>query len=88
MTKDLLTNTVELRNKIDNHSEQLPYKSGLLKTLIDIEKVLSNQPLDLDKLGNDEFGIFRMVTDNLSLEDGSIGEELLSFLKKSIFFVK
>ena len=88
MTKDLLIDTVDLRNKIDTYSEQLPYKSGLLKTLIDIEEVLSTQPLDLDRLGKDEFGIFRMVTDNSSLEDSSIGKELLSLLKNSIFFVK
>ena len=86
MTKDLLIDTVELRKKIDNHSDQLPYKSGLLKTLVDIEKVLSSEPLDLDRLGKDEFGIFRMVTDNSSLEDSAIGKELLALLKKFHLF--
>jgi hypothetical protein len=86
MTKDMLIDTVELRKKIDNSSEQSPYRSGLLKTLIDIESVLSTQPLDLDRLSKDEFGIFRMVTDNSSLEDSSIGKELLSLLKKFHLF--
>jgi hypothetical protein len=80
MTKALLANAVELRKKIDNHPE-LPYRSGLLKTLIDIEKILSSQPLDLDELSEDEFGIFRMVTDNSSLENNDIGKELMSLLK-------
>jgi hypothetical protein len=80
MIKVLLANAVELRTKIDSHPE-LPYRSGLLKTLIDIEKILSSQPLDLDELSEDEFGIFRMVTDNSSLENSDIGKELMSLLK-------
>jgi hypothetical protein len=86
LIKDLLTDAVELRKKIDDYPEQLAYRSGLLKTLIDIEKVLSSQPLDLDRLSKDEFGIFRMVTDNSSLEDSSIGKELLSLLKNFHLF--
>jgi hypothetical protein len=85
MTKVLLANAVELRKEIDSHPE-LPYRSGLLKTLIDIEMILSNQPLDLDRLSKDEFGIFRMVTDNSSLEESSIGKELTSLLKKFHLF--
>jgi hypothetical protein len=86
MTEDLLTNIVELRKKIDSYPEQIPYRSGLIKTLIDIEKVLSSQPLNLDRLSKDEFGIFRMVTDNSSLEDSFIGKELMSILKKFYHF--
>lgn len=86
ITEDLLINTVELRKKLENHPEQIPYKRGLIKTLLDIERVLSSQPLDLDRLGKDEFGIFRMVTDSSSLEDSSTGKELMSFLKKFYYF--
>jgi hypothetical protein len=85
MAKVLLANAIELREKIENLQE-LPYRSGLLKALIDIEKILSNQPLDLDRLSKDEFGIFRMVTDNSSLEESSIGKELMSLLKKLHLF--
>ena len=53
---------------------------------MDIEKILSSQPLDLDKLGKDEFGIFRMVTDSSSLENGAIGKELMSLLNNFYLF--
>ena len=49
-----------------------------------MEKVLSSQPLDLDRLGKDEFGIFRLVTDGPG--DSVIEQELLSLLKKFHLF--
>ena len=82
LTKDLLSNTVELRKKIENQSEQIAYSKSLIKTLVDIEEILTSQPLDATRLSKDEFGVFRMVTDNASLEDSSIGKELMSLLKK------
>ena len=50
-----------------------------IKILRDMEKVLSSQPLDLDRLGKDEFGIFRLVTDGPG--DSPIEQELMSLLK-------
>lgn len=86
MINELLKHTIELRRTIENSAEHISYKSGLIKVLMDIEKILSSQPLDLDKLGKDEFGIFRMVTDSSSLENGAIGKELMSLLNNFYLF--
>jgi hypothetical protein len=75
-------NAAELRRKLENQPEQMPYRKSLLKVLTDIEALLSNQPLDLIRLSKAEFGIFRMVTDSKSLEESSTGKELLSYLKE------
>ena len=76
MTKDLLIKTIELREKIENYKKYDSYKESYIKILRDIEKVLSSQPLNLDRLGKDEFGIFRLVTDGPG--DNPIEQELLS----------
>lgn len=46
-TAKLLLKTVAIREKIENSTEHMPYKSGLVKTLMDIEVLLSTSPLDL-----------------------------------------
>ena len=82
LIKSLIMDAAELRKKLEAQPEQMPYKKSLIKTLADIDALLSNQPLDLVKLGKAEFGVFRMVTDSKSLEESSIGKELLSYLKE------
>ena len=84
MIKDLLIDTVELRKKIEDYKKYDSYKESYIKILQDIEKVLSSQPLDLDRLGKDEFGIFRLVTDGPG--DSPIEQELKSLLKKIYLF--
>lgn len=86
MTKELLKTTVELRKKMENHQEYISYKKDLIKILTDIEKKLTNEPLDFDKLGKDEFGIFRLVTDSSRLEHSAIGKELMSLLGELYIF--
>jgi hypothetical protein len=76
----LLLKTIVIREKIENSTGHVSYKNGLVKTLVDIESLLSTSPLDLKKLEKDEFGIFRIVTDSSSLESSHIGQELLSLL--------
>ena len=80
--KNLIMNATELRKKLEDQPEQLPYRKSLLNSLADINTLLSSQPLDIVRLGKIEFGIFRMVTDSNSLEESSIGKELLSYLKE------
>jgi len=82
ITKDLMTNTAELRRKLEGQPEHISYKKSLLKILTEMEELLSEQPIDLDKLGKAEFGIFRTVTDSESLEESPIGKELMSYLKE------
>lgn len=82
LSKNLLINTIEVRKRIEDQSEQFPYRNSLITVIADIEFVLNNQPIDLKRLKKNEFGIFRMVTDNASLEDNSIGKELFSLLKE------
>jgi hypothetical protein len=84
MTKDLLIYTVELREKIENYKKHDSYKQSYIKILRDIEKILSSQPLDLDRLGKDEFGIFRLVTDGPG--DSPIEQELMFLLKNFHLF--
>ncbi|MBE0669352.1 MAG: hypothetical protein IH588_02085 [Anaerolineales bacterium] len=88
MTNELFKKIVELRKKMENYPEHIPYKRDLVSVLIDIEKILTSQPLDLDKLSKDKFGIFRMVTDSSSLERSAIGKELISLLNDLYFFLQ
>ena len=78
----LIKNATELQKKLEDQTEQMPYKKSLLKSLTDIHALLSSQPLDIVKLSKAELGVFRMVTDSKSLEESSIGKELLSFLRE------
>ena len=82
LIENLILNAAELQKKLENQPEHMPYRKSLLKVLTDIEALLSNQPLDLIRLGKAEFGIFRMVTDSKSLEESSVGKELMSYLKE------
>lgn len=74
MTKHLLLHTFALRKRIESHESQIPYREGFVKTLLDIERVLSSQPLDIDRLRLDCFGIFRMVD---GFADTPIEQELM-----------
>ena len=81
MTKDLLVHAIALRKEIEGLEKQIPNGRGYVKTLLDIEKALSSQPLDLDRLRRDKFGIFRMV-------DGSANtpiEQKLMLLHEEIY---
>lgn len=80
----ILAQTVELIKMIEDSKEHDSYKESYIKMLRDIEKVLSGEPLDLDKLSKDEFGIFRLVTDGSG--DSPIEQELMSFLQKIYLF--
>ncbi|MBE0669348.1 MAG: hypothetical protein IH588_02065 [Anaerolineales bacterium] len=88
ITNELLKKIVKLRKRMENHPEHMPYKRDLVRILVDIEKILSSQPLDLDKLSKDKFGIFRMVTDSSSLERSAIGKELMSLLNELYLFLQ
>ena len=80
MISKLLLKTLAIREKIENSTGHVSYKSGLVKTLMDMESLLSTSPLDLKKLEKDEFGIYRIVTYSSSLENSQIGQDLLSLL--------
>jgi hypothetical protein len=80
MTNELLSDTITIREKLENSKTYNSYKESYIKILRSMEKVLSNQPLDVDKLQKDKFGIFRLVTDGTG--NDPIEQELMSFLEK------
>lgn len=87
LIESLLSHAVLLRKKIESSDKHIPYKNGYTKTLLDIEEVLSNLPLDLNRLRRDKFGISRMVdgTINSPIEQEMmiLHEEIHNLIKVS-----
>ena len=87
MINDLLEHTISLRKKIEEMKEYVSHRDGYVKTLVDIEKALSDQSLDLNRLRRDKFGIFRMVDGfadrPLEREMMALHDEIYELLKVS-----
>jgi len=87
LIENLLSHTITLRKKIEVSNKHIPYMKSYLKILINIEETLSNQPLDLDRLRRDKFGIFRIVdgfADNpIEKEMMELHDEIFDLLKLS-----
>ena len=71
-----------LRNKIETGSDSLPLELGIPKILTELANSLSLDIIDMDKLDNDAYGIFRLVTESYDFEQSNIGKELLAIRKK------
>ena len=78
MKLDLLEKTIVLRKKIKRYWKFDISKKIYIKTLLDIEKILSSKSLDIDGLYQNALGIGRVVTDGD--QDKPIGKELWSYL--------
>jgi hypothetical protein len=87
LREKLLSHTISLRVKLKGSDEQLPYKNGYIRTLLDIEETLTSQALDLNRLRRDKFGISRMVDGTadtpIERELMLLHEELHDFIKAS-----
>jgi hypothetical protein len=80
MTKELLSDAITLREKLENSNTYNSYKGSYIKILRSMENILSTQPLDIEELQQDKYGIFRLVTDGPGTDP--IEQELMSFLEK------
>ena len=87
MINDLLEHTISLRKRIEETKDRVSHRDGYMKTLVDIEKALSAQPLDINRLRRDKFGIFRMVDgfaeSSIEREMMALHDEIFELLKVS-----
>jgi hypothetical protein len=65
LTEELIQKTVALRKMLESLIKNSSSKEIYIEILVDIEKVLSNYPIDLKRLRQDKIGIGRIVTDYL-----------------------
>ena len=79
MIRNLMLHTISLREEIESHEMQTPDGKGFVKILLDIERVLSIQPLDLNRLRRNKFGISRMVD---GLAETLIEKKLMSLYEE------
>ena len=77
LTEELIQKTVILRKKMESLAKSRSSKEIYVEILLDIEKVLSNRPIDIKRLRQDKIGIGRVVTDGD--ENTPIGKDLLLY---------
>jgi metal-responsive CopG/Arc/MetJ family transcriptional regulator len=75
--RETTTSIDTLLDRIIN-DEKIPYRSDLIKTLSATRKVMSHKRANPKHLGRMIFGIYRVVTDDSTLELSLIGQELLA----------
>jgi hypothetical protein len=87
LREKLLSHVLSLREQLEESDEHIPYKTGFIKTLCDIEETLTGPAPDLNRLRRDKFGIFRMVDGNadtpIERELMQLHEDLHEFIKAS-----
>lgn len=64
------------------------YREGILLTLLELEAALEALPVDMGRVRQCEFGIFRLVTDSRELEESDLGKELITLHKEIGDFVR
>jgi len=86
--ESLLRDIAALRQTLNSKRECIPYAESLLAILSDAEIGLGSEPYGTSRLREDAFGIFRLVTDSLELEQGLVGKALIEFHGKLRDFVR
>ena len=71
-----------LRKEIESGSDHLPVQMGFPKLLVEIEEILDSKNMNLQKLEQLAFGIFRLVTESYEFEQSSLGKQLLDLRGK------
>ncbi len=74
----LLSHATKLRTELESSDEPIAYRSSLITILSDLERELSGRSVDVKKLGQAAFGIFRLVTESSQLENSQLGKDLLT----------
>ncbi len=72
-------------NKVLGHileDETGMYRQDLINVLMETQKTLNEEKVDLDRLDGVIFGLFRVVTDNDPLEKSPTGQELMILIEK------
>ena len=64
------------------------YREGILSTLSELEAALEALPVDMGRVRQCQFGIFRLVTDSRELEESDLGKELMAIHKEIGDFVR
>jgi hypothetical protein len=64
------------------------YREGILSTLSELEAALEALPVDMGRVEQCQFGLFRLVTDSRELEESDLGQELMALHKEIGDFVR
>jgi len=81
----IIAETQRFLNNVLEHimeDETVMYQPDLINTLTETQKTLNDEKVDLDRLDEMIFGLFRVVTDNGRLEKSPTGQDLLILVKK------
>ena len=79
---DLRREIQQLREKIESGNDPLPIDLGFPKLLVEIEGSLVSENIDIEKLKQYAYGIFRLVTESFEFEQSELGKELLEIRQK------
>ena len=72
----------ELKEKIESSDDPLPIDLGFPKLLVELDETLDSEKLDVERLDQHAFGIFRLVTESYEFEQSDLGKQLLEIRKK------
>jgi hypothetical protein len=81
----IIEETQSFLNKVMEHIIEevtVMYRQDLINVLTETQKMLNDEKVDLIRLDEMIFGIFRVVTDNDRLENSPIGQDLLTLIEK------
>jgi hypothetical protein len=67
----------QLREKIELGDDSLAVELGFPKLLLEIENLLASENPNNEKLNQNAYGIFRLVTESYAFEQSSLGKQLL-----------
>ena len=71
-----------LKEMIELGDDILPIEWGFPKLLKELDDSLADEKLDVDKLEQHAFGIFRLVTESYEFEQSSLGKQLMEIRTK------
>lgn len=77
LTEELMQKTVAIRKKLETITKRHSSKEIYVEILLDIEKVLSNYPIDIKRLRQNKIGIGRVLQDGD--ENTPSGQDLLLY---------
>ena len=85
--EDLKSEVSTIKSDILSISNKFPIQVDILHVLTELDEHLVSGNLDKEKMEEYSFGLFRLTTENYTLEKSDLGKQLLNLQKNTRSFI-
>jgi hypothetical protein len=85
--EDLKSEVLEAKSYILSMSHKLPMHVDILQVLTEMEEHFTLRTSDKEKMEKSSFGLFRLTTENYTVEKSELGEKLITLQKNARSFI-